>query len=62
MLDYKNTITNLIGLIIVLATSLNAYFENLQGDINWFNLIIGLVTSLIAYYTGKSKDGSKKSV
>jgi uncharacterized membrane protein len=60
MQDQKNTVTNVIAVIIVVGSSVNSYLESVTGDINWITLGVGVVTAVIAWYTGRDKDGKKK--
>jgi len=62
MNDKKNTITNIIAIVIAVATSANTYFESISttAEINWITLGTGILTAVIAWYTGRDKDGKKK--
>lgn len=62
MQDKKNTITNILAIIMAVGGAANSYFESLSGDINWLTLGSAIVMAVISYLTGKNKDGKKKSV
>lgn len=62
MTDLKNTVTNILAIVLVIGGAANSYLESTTGDINYLTLGVAIVTALIAYYTGKDKDGKKKIV
>lgn len=64
MSNIKDTLTNVISIIIVVATAIKTYVDSLCTDctIDWWQLIAGIGVAVIAYFTGKTADGKKKSV
>ncbi len=53
--NFKNFITNIAGLIMIIGGVVNAYFQS-GGNvekINWFQLGTSMVVAFVAYYTGK---------
>jgi len=61
MSDLKNTLTDILAVILVIAGSVNAYLQSLEGDINWMQLVMVVVGAVVAYFTGKTAEGKKKS-
>lgn len=59
---FKDKLTNIIAVIVVIAGAVNAYLQTLTGDINWFQLIAAVLTAIIAWYTGKDSNGKAKKV
>jgi uncharacterized membrane protein YfcA len=60
MTDFKNVITNILAIVLVIGGAANTYLESTSGDINYITLVVAIVTALIAFYTGKDKDGKAK--
>ncbi|MEE9439771.1 MAG: hypothetical protein V3V14_12270 [Saprospiraceae bacterium] len=56
MRDLKNTLTNILGFIIIIITTINAYLENLSGDIDWMKLAVGIILAVGSYIQGKDKN------
>ena len=59
---FKDKLTNIIAVIVVIAGAINAYLQTLTGDINWFQLAAAVLTAVIAWYTGKDSNGKAKKV
>ena len=60
--NFKNFITNIAGLIMIIGGVVNAYFQS-GGNvekINWFQLCTSMVVAFVAYYTGKSPQPTKE--
>lgn len=58
----KDTLSNAVAIILVIAGALNTYLQSLNGgEINWLQLILVIGGAVIAYLTGKTQDLSGKS-
>ncbi len=60
MNDKKNTVTNIIAIIVVIGGAVGTYLDSVGGDINWLNLGVAVAVAVVAWLTGKTKDGKKK--
>ena len=49
-----NIITNVIAIIIVVATAVQGYLTS-GAEFNWWNLMIAAAVALVAFFTGKPK-------
>lgn len=58
----KNLLSNIVAIILVVGTAINAYLESLCADceISVWTMVIGIVGAVIAYLTGKSQNLKKK--
>ena len=49
-----NIITNILAIVIIVATAANEFLLSGQ-DFNWYNLLLAVGVALIAFLTGKKK-------
>ena len=57
MKDAKNTISNWVGIVVLVGGAVQTYLGTLDGSpINWVNLGMAVAVAVIAYFTGKTKD------
>jgi len=65
-MNTKDLVTNIAGIVIVVAGAVNAYTQSTTGDIQWEQLLMSIATAVVAYFTGKRLNGescsSKKPV
>ena len=58
--DLKNTLTNILGIVLVVLGAGNAYLQSIEGDVDLMQLGIAIVAAVIAYVTGKDKNVKAK--
>ena len=58
----KDAISNVLAFLLVIGGAANAYFQNLKGEINWFELAIARVSAVVFYITGKDGNAKPKVV
>jgi hypothetical protein len=57
---FKDSFTNVVALILVVAGAINAYLQSVSGDINWFQLLVAVAGAVVAWFTGKDAAGKPK--
>lgn len=53
----KNTITNIIGFLLVLLEPIETYLMN--NEFEWQTFGVTVLAAVVAYLTGKGSDGKK---
>ena len=51
--DLKNTVTNIIGFIIILIPILQYVIELIPEDATWTHWVMAILMGIVAYTTGK---------
>lgn len=58
---FKDRVTNIVALLLVLVGAANAYFQSLgEGNIDWMQFAGAILAAVIAYFTGKDASGKPK--
>lgn len=52
----KDTLSNVVAIISVVAGAINAYLQSTTGDINYYQLGLAILLAVISYLTGKKQD------
>ena len=58
----KDTLTTIVGIVLVIAVAINTYLESLCAEcaVELLPLGIAIVVAIISIFTGKNGDGSTK--
>ncbi len=56
MKDLKNTVTNIIGIIVAVGGVVTAALGTVPDGSEWYVIVGAVVLGLFGYFTGKDKD------
>ena len=57
----KDTLSNVVAVIFVVAGAINAYLQSTNGDVDYYQLGLAVLAAVISYLTGKKQDLSGKA-
>lgn len=57
----KDTLSNVVAVIFVVAGAINAYLQSTSGDVDYYQLGLAVLAAVISYLTGKKQDLSGKA-
>jgi hypothetical protein len=60
MKNLKNTVSNIVGIVIGIATVVQSALGHIASGSKWFVWVGGAAVAIISYLTGKGPDGKKQ--